>query len=284
MRKEDKLNQSASKPSRMTARPPPNRKDVKAEHLQLFLDAVGLKETPWLTKGLITQAKKTPAPQTTNPATEKQSAPPTKKIHDQKIKASNTTPSSNEDKWNTLFDQVSNCQQCALAKTRTKVVFGYGDKKPQVAFIGEGPGEKEDLTGLPFVGAAGQLLTAMLASIDLTREQVYILNTVKCRPPNNRKPDPEELSACQPHLNTQLQLLQPKIVVALGATAAHALLGPEHNKASLTSLRGRTHNYTPLPKATLLITYHPSYLIRSPGQKSKAWQDLKLLKQHLLNA
>lgn len=171
--------------------------------------------------------------------------------------------------WPELKSQVKNCTACRLRAGCTQTVFGVGDEKAGWLFVGEGPGADEDERGEPFVGQAGKLLDNMLLAIKLKRGQnVYIANVVKCRPPNNRNPEPDEIATCLPYLQNQIALIQPKLIVALGKTAATALLGRE---ATLGSLRGQVHDFHGHP---LIVTYHPAYLLRSPGEKAKAWQDL----------
>ena len=171
--------------------------------------------------------------------------------------------------WPALKQQVRGCTACKLRATCTQTVFGVGDEKAEWLFVGEGPGADEDERGEPFVGQAGKLLDNMLAAIKLKRgRNVYIANVVKCRPPNNRTPEADEVAQCLPYLQRQVALIQPKIIVALGKTAACALLGHD---ATLGSLRGKVHQYQGIP---LIITYHPAYLLRSPAEKAKAWQDL----------
>ncbi len=173
--------------------------------------------------------------------------------------------------WPELKQQVHDCTACKLRAGCTQTVFGVGDEKADWLFVGEGPGADEDAQGEPFVGQAGKLLDNMLAAIKLKRgNNVYIANIVKCRPPGNRTPEPDEIATCLPYLQRQIALIQPKLIVALGKTAATALLGKE---ATLGSLRGRLHDYQGSP---LLITYHPAYLLRSPAEKARAWEDLCL--------
>ncbi len=157
-----------------------------------------------------------------------------------------------------------------MSAGRNKIVFGDGDPNARLMFVGEGPGADEDAQGLPFVGRAGQLLNNMIAATGLKREQVYIANIVKCRPPQNRMPEPEEANTCSPFLFQQIDVVRPEVIVALGSTAATYLLGV---KSSLSGLRGRTHKCR---GAKLIVTYHPAYLLRDPRQKKEAWQDLKL--------
>lgn len=173
--------------------------------------------------------------------------------------------------WDELKLKVKDCTACKLRPGCTQTVFGVGDPQADWLFVGEGPGADEDVKGEPFVGQAGKLLDNMLAAIRLKRgDNVYIANIVKCRPPGNRTPEPDEIAQCMPYLQRQIELIQPKIMVALGKTAANALLGKD---VSLASLRGRLHDYRGIP---LVIAYHPAYLLRSPGEKAKAWQDLCL--------
>ena len=174
---------------------------------------------------------------------------------------------------------VRGCQKCLLHKNRTQTVFGAGHARPDLVFVGEGPGADEDREGEPFVGRAGQLLTRIIAAMTLTRDQVYIANVVKCRPPGNRTPTEEEMSTCSPYLWRQLAILRPKIIVALGRPAAQTLLA---EKTAIGQLRGEFHGFPPpalahlgLPRCRLMPTFHPAYLLRSPGEKAKAWEDLK---------
>ena len=173
--------------------------------------------------------------------------------------------------WTELKQTVRICTACKLRAGCTQTVFGVGDEKADWLFVGEGPGADEDALGEPFVGQAGILLDNMLTAIKLKRgKNVYIANVVKCRPPDNRNPASDEIAQCLPYLHRQIALIQPKLIVALGKTAATALLGKE---ATLGSLRGALHDYHGIP---LIVTYHPAYLLRSPLEKSKVWQDLCL--------
>jgi DNA polymerase len=173
----------------------------------------------------------------------------------------------------TLRRAVAACTQCGLHKTRKQTVFGVGNTAAHWMFIGEAPGADEDAQGEPFVGRAGQLLNAMLFAMGLKREQVFIANVLKCRPPGNRDPQPNEVECCEPYLLRQIALIQPKLIVALGRHAAHSLLKTE---APLTRLRGQRLAYHGTP---LIVTYHPAYLLRSPGEKRKAWDDLCLARR-----
>jgi len=170
---------------------------------------------------------------------------------------------------------LQGCRRCKLCEGRTNLVFGSGNPRAEFVCIGEGPGADEDAQGLPFVGRAGQLLTKMLASVDLSREDVYICNTVKCRPPSNRNPEPDEIAACAPFLAEQLATLEPKVILSLGSVATRALL---NTAAPIGKLRGRVHPYG---DAVLIPTFHPAFLLRNPGQEFKrmAWEDLKLAKR-----
>lgn len=173
--------------------------------------------------------------------------------------------------WEALRRAVANCTACPLHATRTQGVLGVGDIHADWLFVGEAPGAEEDVQGEPFVGAAGKLLDAMLAAIHLRRgENVYIANILKSRPPGNRNPKPEEITACLPYLERQVQLIQPKLIVALGRFAAHTLLDTD---VSIGSLRGQAHQYHGIP---LIVTYHPAYLLRNLADKARAWEDLCL--------
>jgi uracil-DNA glycosylase family 4 len=170
---------------------------------------------------------------------------------------------------------LQGCQRCKLCEGRTTIVFGSGSPRAELVVIGEGPGAEEDAQGKPFVGRAGQLLTRMLESVQLSRDEVFITNAVKCRPPGNRNPEPDELAACAPFLADQLGVLQPKVVIALGSVAAQALL---KTREPIGKLRGRPH---PFGGAVLIPTFHPAFLLRNPGQEYKrmAWEDLKLARR-----
>jgi DNA polymerase len=173
------------------------------------------------------------------------------------------------DEWIPLKAAVSGCIKCGLHKTRTQTVFGVGDENADWMLIGEAPGAEEDRLGDPFVGQAGKLLDNMLAAIGLSRrENVYIANVLKCRPPGNRNPTPEEVEKCTPHLLKQIELIKPKLILAMGRFAAQTLLDTD---ASISSLRGRVHRYAGVP---LIVTYHPAYLLRTLEDKAKAWEDL----------
>ena len=178
--------------------------------------------------------------------------------------------------WTRLRAAVRDCTACALCRQRKQAVFGVGNESAPWLFVGEGPGADEDEQGEPFVGQAGRLLDSMLGALGLRRgREVYIANVVKCRPPGNRTPTPEEAAACAAFLDRQIDLVAPKLIVALGKTAAMRLLATE---SSLGSLRGRVHRYRDTP---LVVTYHPAYLLRNLPDKAKAWEDLLLARRTL---
>ena len=171
--------------------------------------------------------------------------------------------------WTALKAAVSGCASCGLATTRTQTVFGVGDEMADWMLVGEAPGSEEDARGEPFVGQAGKLLDNMLAAIDLARDNnVYIANVLKCRPPGNRNPLPEEVARCSPHLARQVALVQPRLILAMGRFAAQTLLG---TAATIASLRGKLHQYQGVP---VIVSYHPAYLLRNLQDKAKAWEDL----------
>jgi len=175
--------------------------------------------------------------------------------------------------WDVLKAEVAACTACGLHTSRTRTVFGVGDESADLMVVGEAPGADEDRQGEPFVGRAGQLLTAMLHAIGLAREAVYIANVLKCRPPGNRNPGAEEVTACQPFLRQQLSLIKPKVMLAVGGVAAHNLLNTDE---PVGRLRNRVHLYGE-GRIPMLVTYHPAYLLRRPEEKAKAWQDLQKL-------
>lgn len=176
--------------------------------------------------------------------------------------------------WDTLEQNITQCHLCAdLVANRSRTVFGIGNRHANLLVIGEAPGADEDQQGEPFVGRAGQLLNAMLNAIGLKREEVYIANILKCRPPNNRDPQPEEALHCQPFLLRQIELLAPKLMLAVGRIAAQNLL---KTQITIGKLRGRVHEYGE-KRIPLVVTYHPAYLLRSPGQKAESWKDLQIV-------
>ena len=172
-----------------------------------------------------------------------------------------------------LNSKIKDCTKCRLAKNRTKFVFGVGNPKAKVMFIGEAPGRDEDLQGEPFVGRAGQLLDKILAAIEFKREEVYIANMVKCRPPENRAPEADEMDTCHPYLLKQIELIKPQIICCLGRISGQYLL---QTKEALGKLRGKIHDYNGIK---LIVTYHPAALLRYPEYKKETWEDMKLLKK-----
>jgi len=211
---------------------------------------------------------------------------------EQEQAAQETYPPTGDDrkaKLRVILDEIGpNCQRCKLAGLgRKQIVFGTGDPYAELMFVGEGPGADEDEQGLPFVGRAGQLLNNMIAAMGLEREQVYIANIVKCRPPGNRTPERDECDTCSPFLMRQIRVVRPRVIVALGATAAKNLLGMNE---SMASLRGRFYDFSP-PRTLsdtdepfdckLAVTYHPAFLLRDPRQKAEAWKDLQMVMKYL---
>lgn len=170
---------------------------------------------------------------------------------------------------------LGDCTRCPLCRGRTHIVFGEGDPKAPLVFVGEGPGYEEDQSGRPFVGAAGQLLTKIITAMGLSREQVYICNIVKCRPPNNRNPNPDEIARCLPFLQRQIRAIRPRVACALGNVAARALLVTD---APISRLRGRFHRVMDL---ALMPTYHPAYLLRNPEKKRDVWDDVRQIMKML---
>jgi uracil-DNA glycosylase family 4 len=183
-------------------------------------------------------------------------------------------------RWDALQAQVRECTRCSLCQTRTQTVFGVGQRSAELMIIGEAPGQDEDEQGEPFVGRAGQLLNSMLRAMGHPRESVFIANILKCRPPNNRNPNPTEVASCLPYLQQQIALVQPRMILAVGGIAAQNLLATD---VSVGRLRGQVHRFgegaTPL-----IVTYHPAYLLRSPAEKRKVWMDLKFARAELARA
>jgi DNA polymerase len=170
-----------------------------------------------------------------------------------------------------IREELGDCRRCKLAGGRTTLVFGVGNPKAEVMFVGEGPGADEDVQGEPFVGKAGQLLTKMIEAMGFRREEVYIANVVKCRPPGNRDPEPDEIAACEPFLKAQIAAVRPRVVVALGRFAVQTLL---RDPTPISKQRGRWREYEGVK---LMPTFHPAYLLRNPPEKKKAWEDLQLV-------
>lgn len=197
-------------------------------------------------------------------------AEPGEKVSNNRVDAAEDRPSRIlRMDWDPLKTSVEGCIACPLCHSRSRTVFGVGDRNADWLYVGEGPGVQEDATGEPFVGPAGKLLDNMLAAIDLKRgRNVYITNIVKCRPPGNRNPTPDEAQQCEPYLARQIELIKPKLIIALGKVAAQNLL---HTDATLASLRSRLHEHSGIP---VIVTYHPAYLLRTLQDKAKAWEDL----------
>ena len=174
--------------------------------------------------------------------------------------------------------ELGDCRRCKLHRTRRTLVFGEGNRKAKLMLIGEGPGYDEDVQGRPFVGKAGQLLTKIIESIDLSREEVYIANIIKCRPPQNRNPEPDEIASCNPFLMKQIRVIQPKIICALGTFSAQTLLQTD---TKITALRGKLYD---LEGIKVIPTYHPAFLLRNPERKREVWEDMKKIAECLKNA
>lgn len=230
-----------------------------AEHLRFYVElgVTGISRNPaWRTRG----GAGLPDPEPAAPATPE--APDGVPVH---------LARSAQDALDALRLHIGDCTRCKLhGLGRRQVVFGVGNPSADLMFVGEGPGADEDLQGIPFVGRAGQLLTKMIEAMGYRRDEVYIANVVKCRPPGNRDPDPDEIATCEPFLFRQIEVIEPKVIVALGAFAARTLL---KSQAPISRLRGQIHEYR---GARLIPTFHPSFLLRSPGYKREAWEDLKL--------
>jgi DNA polymerase len=235
-----------------------------------YLQALGIDQ--WVPRGA--GARANPAPAAAARTAPPPSAPPAPDASaaaaPPPARATATPAADFATRWEALRSQVASCTRCPLHQTRTQAVFGVGPERVDWLVIGEAPGAEEDRRGEPFVGAAGQLLDAMLRAIGLDRKSnVYIANVLKSRPPGNRDPKPEEVAACLPYLQAQIELLRPKLMLAVGRIAAQSLLGTD---APLGRLRGQVHRFGDTP---LIVTYHPAYLLRTPAEKRKAWEDLK---------
>ncbi len=179
------------------------------------------------------------------------------------------------DQLKSFYHEIKDCMKCSLGATRNHFVFGAGSSTADLMLVGEAPGRDEDLQGIPFIGRAGQLLTLMLQSINLKREEVFIANVLKCRPPNNRDPLPEEIEKCEPYLLKQIEIISPRLIVTLGRFSSASLL---RTKEALGKLREDVHTYNQVP---LIVTYHPAALLRNPQLKRNAWEDLKKISDHL---
>ena len=184
---------------------------------------------------------------------------------------------SNKLRLSSYLDSIRDCMECSLGKSRNKIVLGMGNPNADIVFVGEAPGKEEDIQGLPFVGRSGKLLDKMLAAINLSREKVYILNVLKCRPPDNRDPLPSEIEKCEKYLKKQLEIINPKLIVSLGRISAMTIL---RTKESLTNLRKKIFNYE---GTDFLVTYHPAALLRNPNFKKHAWEDFQLIRDKYIN-
>jgi uracil-DNA glycosylase family 4 len=204
-----------------------------------------------------------------------QIVPPITSMPKDKSPSHPTAPKDKPAALKIIREDIGDCTRCRLHERRTNIVFGVGNVNPDIMFVGEGPGADEDEQGEPFVGRAGQLLNNMITAMGIKREDVYIANVVKCRPPGNRTPENDECDTCSPFLLRQIEVIQPKVIVALGATAAKTLLAVND---SMGNLRGRWYDFK---GSRLAVTYHPSYLLRDPRQKKEAWKDLQMVMKYL---
>ena len=186
-------------------------------------------------------------------------------------------PIDKSNKLDEYLNSIKDCLECPLGKTRKNIVLGMGDPNADIVFVGEAPGKQEDLQGLPFVGRSGKLLDKMLSAINLSRDDVYILNVLKCRPPDNRDPSKIEIEKCEPYLKEQLKIIKPKLIVALGRISAMTIL---RTKESLTNMRNQIFDYEGID---FLVTYHPAALLRNPNFKKYAWEDFKLIRDSYIN-
>lgn len=209
-------------------------------------------------------------------STEKTKAQTPVNISQPVIKSSSGGSEENNSPLHQFYKEIENCQKCELGKTRKNLVFGSGAADADLMIIGEAPGADEDASGKPFVGKAGQLLTKILAAIGLSREEVFIANILKCRPPGNRDPLPGEVLQCRPHLNRQIELIKPKVILLLGRVAAQTLF---ETNDSLKDMRGRLRKYQDID---VFVTYHPAALLRNPHWKRPTWEDMKKVKSHLI--
>ncbi|RMH51194.1 MAG: uracil-DNA glycosylase [Zetaproteobacteria bacterium] len=242
--------------------------------LRFYLEAIGCEAT---TAAAVVAARSAAAAAREDP---KRPTPPPEQLHDRNEAAAREAPAGAgkgepSPQWRELERRVASCRSCALAERRTQTVFGSGDPDAELLLIGEAPGRDEDLQGEPFVGRAGRLLNRMLEAIDLTREAVQVINVVKCRPPNNRDPRPEEIAACRPFIEAQIRLVAPRVILLLGRVAACAMLGEQR---PLSVLRHRWHRIEGIPT---LVTYHPAFLLRTPARKADGWSDLLQLRARL---
>jgi DNA polymerase len=211
-------------------------------------------------------------PSITTPTASTVTGTASKATHNDRSVASETVADVLTEGWDALRQRVAGCTLCGLEATRTQTVFGVGNTQAEWMIIGEAPGAEEDRQGEPFVGRAGQLLNSMLKAMGFPRQQVFIANVLKCRPPGNRDPKPEEVACCLPYLLRQIELVNPRVILCVGRIAAQNLLATE---VAIGKLRGTVHRLG-IAQRPVVVTYHPAYLLRSPGEKRKAWEDLKL--------
>ncbi len=230
-----------------------------------YLEALGIDQ--WQARAPVRAA---PQPEARQPEAPQPEAPTL-------VAAAAGSPVPQEALWRQLAAEVSQCRRCELCQTRTQTVFGVGNTRAEIMVIGEAPGADEDRVGEPFVGRAGQLLNSMLRAMGHPRESVYIANILKCRPPGNRDPAPAEVLECLPYLQRQVDLVRPRLMLAVGRIAAQNLLATD---TPIGKLRGQVHHFGP-SQIPVVVTYHPAYLLRSPGEKRKAWIDLKLVRTQL---
>ena len=249
-----------------------------AEHLRFYeeMGVTGIsKDARWRERG--TASASGPALSASGPALSARASAPSASASAPTSAPANAAASAGKlsasvHKWTLeeIRDDIGDCTRCKLAGLgRRQIVFGVGNPNAELMFVGEGPGADEDIQGIPFVGRAGQLLTKMIEAMGFSRDQVYIANVVKCRPPDNRNPEPDEIASCEPFLFRQIESIKPSVIIALGAFAARTLL---RSQDPISRLRGRVFDYH---GAQLIPTFHPSFLLRSPGQKKYAWEDLK---------
>jgi uracil-DNA glycosylase len=234
-----------------------------------YLEALGIDR--WVPRSAPVEIPAESPPPRAEPAGRASSQPPARVNDAPLVQRAPPAPLEPGIDWDPLRERVAGCTACDLCKTRTQTVFGVGDTRADWLVIGEAPGAEEDRQGEPFVGRAGQLLNAMLLAIGLPRESVFIANILKCRPPGNRDPKPEEVARCLPFLQAQIALLKPKMILVVGRIAAQTLLQTD---VPLARLRGKLHQFGEAA-TPLVITYHPAYLLRTPADKRKAWDDLK---------
>ncbi|MEJ2424657.1 MAG: uracil-DNA glycosylase [Candidatus Thiodiazotropha sp.] len=239
---------------------------------QYYLDALGV--TRWqLRDAPQAEIEPPPIPEAVpEPKPQPEEQPQTRQEPRQEPRSEPSPPPKEKPDWQTLREQVRSCRKCALREGCTQTVFGVGNTQADLLVIGEAPGADEDRQGEPFVGRAGQLLNAMLLAMGFKREAVFIANIVKCRPPNNRDPRPEEALSCEPYLSRQIELIRPRAILAVGRIAAQNLLKSE---LTVGKMRGRVHALGEA-RIPLVVTYHPAYLLRSPEHKGRAWDDLRM--------